>query len=87
MLSEMSQNRRSKESFATTTESGSGAASAPKDLTQFLITTALSLLLGIVPNSENPDVARHYIEVFILLSIIQDPPHPHAVFPRELDDD
>ncbi len=29
----------------------------PQDLTQFLIATALSLLLGIVPDSENADVA------------------------------
>ena len=57
------------------------------DLTQFLITTALSLLLGIVPGSENADVARHYIEAFILPAIVTDPPQPHAVFPRELDND
>lgn len=53
-----------------------------QDLTQFLVATALSLLLGIIPNSENADVARHYIEVFILPAIIKDPPQPRAVFPR-----
>jgi AcrR family transcriptional regulator len=52
------------------------------DVTQFLIATALSLLLGIVPDSENADVARHYIEVFVLPAIIRDPPQPRAVFPR-----
>lgn len=54
---------------------------SPQDLTQFLVTTALSLLLGIVPNSENADVARHYIEAFVLPAIIRDPPQPRAVFP------
>ena len=54
----------------------------PQDLTQFLVATALSLLLGIIPGSENPDVARHYIEVFALPAIIKDPPHPRAVFHR-----
>ncbi len=52
----------------------------PRDLTQFLIGTALSLLLGIIPDSENPDVARHYIEVFILPAIIKNPPRTRAVF-------
>ena len=56
----------------------------PQDLTQFLIATALSLLLGIIPDSENADVARHYIEVFVLPAIIRDPPQPRAVFPRAL---
>lgn len=55
---------------------------SPQDLTQFLVTTALSLLLGIIPNSENADVARHYIEVFVLPAIIRNPPQPRAVFPR-----
>jgi AcrR family transcriptional regulator len=54
----------------------------PQDVTQFLIATALSLLLGIIPDSENADVARHYIEVFVLPAIIRDPPQPRAVFPR-----
>lgn len=54
----------------------------PQDLTQFLIATALSLLIGIVPGSENAEVARHYIEVFILPAIAKDPPRPRVVFPR-----
>jgi AcrR family transcriptional regulator len=54
----------------------------PQDLTQFLITTALSLLLGIIPDSENVDVARHYIEVFVLPAIVRDPPQTRSVFPR-----
>lgn len=54
----------------------------PHDLTQFLIATGLSLLVGIIPDSQNADVARHYIEVFVLPAIINDPPQPRAVFPR-----
>lgn len=54
----------------------------PQELTQFLVATALSLLLGIIPDSENADIARHYIEVFVLPAIIKDPPQPRAVFPR-----
>jgi AcrR family transcriptional regulator len=53
-----------------------------RDLTQFLVATALSLLLGVIPNSENADVARHYIEVFILPAILRNPPKPRAVFPQ-----
>jgi AcrR family transcriptional regulator len=54
------------------------------DLTQFLIATALSLLLGIIPGSENADVTRRYIEVFVLPAIVRDPPQPRAVFPRQM---
>ena len=53
-----------------------------QDVTQFLIATALSLLLGIIPDSEDVDVARHYIETFVLPAIVSDPPQPRAVFPR-----
>ncbi|OBK35651.1 TetR family transcriptional regulator [Mycobacterium sp. 1245111.1] len=52
------------------------------DVTQYLITTALSLLLGIIPGTENVDVARRYIEAFILPAIVKDPPKPRPVFPR-----
>jgi hypothetical protein len=43
------------------------------DLTQYLIATALSLLLGIIPGTNNTDVARRYIEAFILPAIVTDP--------------
>lgn len=52
------------------------------DVTQYLITTALSLLLGIIPGTENADVARRYIEAFILPAIVRDPPQPRPVFPH-----
>ena len=52
------------------------------DLTQYLIATALSLLLGIIPGTNDTDVARRYIDAFILPAIVTDPPQPGAVFPR-----
>jgi AcrR family transcriptional regulator len=52
------------------------------DLTRYLISTALSLLLGIIPGTENVDVARRYIEAFVLPAIVREPPRPRPVFPR-----
>jgi hypothetical protein len=43
------------------------------DLTEYVIATALSLLLGIIPGTNNTDVARRYIEDFILPAIVTDP--------------
>jgi AcrR family transcriptional regulator len=54
-----------------------------QDLTQYLVATALSLLLGIIPGSEDAEVARRYIDVFVLPAIVRDPPQPRAVFPRQ----
>ena len=51
------------------------------DVAQYLIATALSLLLGIVPGTQDRDVARRYIDVFILPAIVIDPPKPCTVFP------
>jgi AcrR family transcriptional regulator len=55
------------------------------DVTQYLISTALSLLLGIIPGAEDADVARRYIEAFILPPIVRDPPRPRPVFRRSAD--
>jgi AcrR family transcriptional regulator len=52
------------------------------DLTRYLISTALSLLLGIIPGTENVDVARRYIEAFVLPAIVREPPRPRPVFPQ-----
>jgi hypothetical protein len=54
------------------------------DLTQYLIATALSLLLGINPGTEDVDVARRYIDVFVLPAIVSNPPQPRAVFRRQM---
>jgi len=37
---------------------------------QFIITTALAMLLGITPNTDNPDSARRYLEMFVLPAIL-----------------
>jgi hypothetical protein len=54
------------------------------DLSQYLIATALSLLLGIIPGTEDVDVARRYIDVFVVPAIVRDPNRPRAVFPRQM---
>jgi hypothetical protein len=53
----------------------------PKDLAQFFISTSISMLLGVIPGTDNPDVARRYIDVFMLPALVADPPPPRTVFP------
>ena len=53
----------------------------PHDLAQFIIATALSLLLEIIPGITNPAIARRYIETFVLPAIVVHPPPPERVFP------
>jgi AcrR family transcriptional regulator len=52
----------------------------PKDLAQFFISTSISMLLGVIPGTEDPEVARRYIEVFMLPAVVADPPPPRDVF-------
>lgn len=51
------------------------------DLAQFIISTALSLLLDVVPGSSDPEVARKYLETFVLPAIVDQPPPVTRVFP------
>ncbi|MGE2833145.1 TetR/AcrR family transcriptional regulator [Mycobacterium sp. SMC-4] len=53
----------------------------PRDVGQFLITTALTMLLGIIPGSDAPETARRYLQTFVLPAILADPPQPRPVFP------
>jgi AcrR family transcriptional regulator len=53
----------------------------PHDLAQFIISTALSLLLEVVPGSGDPAVARRYLETFVLPAIVTLPPPASRVFP------
>jgi AcrR family transcriptional regulator len=39
---------------------------------QFIITTALAMLLGITPNTDEPESARRYLEMFVLPAILVD---------------
>jgi AcrR family transcriptional regulator len=50
------------------------------DAAKFLVASALGMLLGIVPGSEDPDQVRRYVTVFILPAIMASPPPPHGVF-------
>lgn len=52
----------------------------PKDLAQFFISTSISMLLGVIPGTEDPDTVRRYIDVFVLPAIVAHPPHPRPVF-------
>jgi AcrR family transcriptional regulator len=52
----------------------------PKDLAQFFISTSISMLLGVIPGTEDPETVRRYFDVFVLPAIVADPPKPRAVF-------
>jgi AcrR family transcriptional regulator len=52
----------------------------PKDVAQFFISTAISMLLGVIPGSEDPDTVRRYIDVFVLPALLKHPPKPRSVF-------
>jgi AcrR family transcriptional regulator len=52
----------------------------PKDLAQFFISTSISMLLGVIPGTEDPETVRRYIDVFVLPAVVAHPPHPRAVF-------
>lgn len=52
----------------------------PNDLAQFIIATSLSFLLKTVPGATDPDLARGYIETFVLPAIARQPPPPRRVF-------
>jgi AcrR family transcriptional regulator len=54
----------------------------PKDLAQFFISTSISMLLGLIPGTDDPEIARKYIDVFVLPAIVARPPKPRAVFPN-----
>jgi hypothetical protein len=52
----------------------------PKDLAQFFISTSISMMLGVIPGTEDPEIARRYIDVFVLPAVAAHPPTPRAVF-------
>jgi AcrR family transcriptional regulator len=52
----------------------------PKDLAQFFISTAISMLSGHIPGIEDPEVARRYIDTFVLPAIVVEPPPLRSVF-------
>ncbi|CAJ1587542.1 helix-turn-helix domain-containing protein [[Mycobacterium] wendilense] len=52
------------------------------DVAQFIIATALSLLLHTVPGTSDPDVTRRYLQTFVLPALVHNPPPPSGVFPQ-----
>lgn len=54
----------------------------PGDVGQFLVTTSLSMLLGVIPGLDDPETARRYVQTFVLPAILADPPAPREVFGR-----
>ncbi|AFM15108.1 transcriptional regulator [Mycolicibacterium chubuense NBB4] len=55
---------------------------ATGDIGQFIISTAITMLLGVIPDIDKPDTARRYIQTFVLPAILVDPPPPRPVFER-----
>ena len=51
-----------------------------QDLAQFFISTSISMLLGVIPGSDDPETARRYIDTFMLPAVVESPPKPRAVF-------
>lgn len=50
------------------------------DAAKFMVGTAMSLLLGLVPGADDPDQVRRYTTSFILPAIMASPPTPTPVF-------
>ncbi|MFN8229212.1 MAG: TetR/AcrR family transcriptional regulator [Mycobacterium sp.] len=53
---------------------------AASDVAKFVVSTALSMLLGVIPGIDTPDVARRYLRTFVLPAILIDPPNAELVF-------
>ena len=52
----------------------------PSDVAKFVVSTALSMLLGVIPGTDSPDIARRYLRTFVLPAILVDPPDAEPVF-------
>ena len=52
----------------------------PGEVGQFIISTAITMLLGVIPGIDQPDTARRYVRTFVLPAILTDPPPPQPVF-------
>ncbi len=52
----------------------------PSDVAKFVVSTALSMLLGVIPGTDSPDIARRYLRTFVLPAILVDPPAAEPVF-------
>lgn len=52
----------------------------PEDAARYVLSVALSLLLGLIPGADNPEQVRRYVRVFVLPTLLANPPAPEAVF-------
>lgn len=52
----------------------------PRDIGRFITATAMTMLLGVIPGSDQVDTARRYVETFVLPAILENPPAPRPVF-------
>ncbi|WP_374158187.1 TetR/AcrR family transcriptional regulator [Mycobacterium sp. G7A2] len=52
----------------------------PRDIARFITSTAITMLLGVVPDIDKVDTARRYVETFVLPAILEHPPAPRPVF-------
>jgi AcrR family transcriptional regulator len=52
----------------------------PEDAARYVLSVALSLLLGLIPGTDNPEQVRRYVRVFVLPTLLANPPEPEAVF-------
>ena len=51
-----------------------------KDLALVLIATSMSLLLGVIPGSDDPETVRRYLNVFFIPAVAAQFPAAHPVF-------
>ncbi|MEB3030990.1 TetR/AcrR family transcriptional regulator [[Mycobacterium] nativiensis] len=52
----------------------------PGDAARFVLSTALGLLLGLIPGVHDADQVRRYVRVFVLPALLADPPPAGPVF-------
>ncbi|MBX7449394.1 TetR/AcrR family transcriptional regulator; helix-turn-helix transcriptional regulator [Mycolicibacterium sp. 3033] len=50
------------------------------DLAHFLVSTAMMLLMGVLPGSTDPQTTRRYLRTFVLPALLREPPDPVRVF-------
>lgn len=51
-----------------------------RDAARFVLSTALGLLLGLIPGAQDADQVRRYVRVFVLPALLADPPPAGLVF-------
>lgn len=51
-----------------------------RDAARFVLSTALGLLLGLIPGVQDADQVRRYVRVFVLPALLADPPPAGPVF-------